>query len=138
MNLSRNIIACICLPLSLAPAPLFLSCSDIGTEPHAISLKLAEQIVLSDILGGNDSGRIVYELPTEMESGTVVRQRGPDSTEYRAPTDSWFFFVDDKAGWRWAHPCRYVFVACADGKLTVFDEEFPPNNIDSLRVVTFR
>ncbi len=114
-----------------------VACSHKATEPSEISLKQAEQSVFSQMLSNNDSGIVVYELPTQMKSGAVVTQRGPDSTQYVAPSDSWFFFIDDKPTYRWTHPCRYAFVACADGKHTVFNEGFPPSNIDSLRVVTF-
>jgi hypothetical protein len=119
-------------------ALIIVGCSHKATEPSEISLKQAEGIVLSQILNNNDSGIVVYELPTEMKSGTAVTQRGPDSTRYVAPSDCWFFFIDDKPTYRWTHPCRYAFVSCADGKHTVFDEGFPPDVVDSLRVVTFR
>ena len=32
--------------------------------------------------------------------------------QYKIPfTGGWFFFVDDRPGHNWAHPCRYVFLA---------------------------
>ena len=126
--------------LVIAPTLLVitvLACSHKATEPTEVTLTQAEAIVLSQILNNSDSGKAVYELPIQMRSGTVVRQQGPDSTQCIAPSDSWFFFIDDNPTYRWAHPCRYAFVSCADGKPSVFSEGFPPDNVDSLRVVTF-
>lgn len=32
--------------------------------------------------------------------------------QYKIPfTGGWFFFIDDRPGHNWAHPCRYVFLA---------------------------
>jgi len=111
------------------------SCSDKGTEPQDISLKQAEEIVLSKLLSGDNSGKIVYELQNKIKAGTAIYS--VDSM-YTAPTDSWFFFIDDLPGYYWVHPCRYVFICCSSGKDTVYEGHlFPPRNLDSLTVVKY-
>lgn len=126
------------LAVLISAGLLLFSCSENATSPQAISLEQAERIILSSVLNGNDSGKVVYELPTQMKAGTIVYPSdSPDSVSYDAPTDSWFFFIDDKPGYRWAHPCRYAFVCCSSGIPTVYNESFPPDNADSLSVVMF-
>jgi hypothetical protein len=112
------------------------SCSQNSTEPRGVSLKQAEHIILTELLGGSDSGRVVYELPTQIGVGAAVYSAFDSA--YTAPMDSWFFFIDDKPGYRWVHPCRYSFVCCLTGNLTTHDEVMFPHNLDSLRVVVFR
>lgn len=124
--------------ISLFVPTFFLSCSEKTIEPNEISLKEAEQIVFYDILNNNDSGKVIYELLTKLESNTKVKQRGPDSTKYSVPYNAWFFFIDDQPDYRWAHACRYVFIACEGGRQTIFNERFPPENFENLRVVIFK
>lgn len=117
---------------------LFSYCGK-SVETQGTTLKQAETIVLDHVLNGNDSGKVVYELPTAVKAGTPVRPKHSiDSVSYSAASDSWFFFIDDNPGFRWAHPCRYVFVGCSTGDRTVYDEAFYPDNFDSLVVVKFR
>ena len=108
-----------------------------NTKIEEITLKQAEQIVYLQILNSNDSGKVVYELPSEMHAGTTLKAKGGDST-YFSLNDSWFFFINDNPGYRWVHPCRYLFVACSDGKYFIVAEINEPENIDSLRVVAFK
>ena len=116
----------------------FLYCEK-GIETQEITLQKAETIVLDNVLNGSDSGKVVYELPTPMKAGSSVRPKHSiDSVSYTASSDSWFFFIDDYPDFRWAHPCRYVFVFCSTGDYTVYDEDFYPDNFDSLVVVRFR
>lgn len=117
----------------------YFSCSEKTTDAQqAISLDQAEEIILANVLNGDDSGIVVYELPTQMEEGAIVSTVSLYPVSYTAPTDSWFFFIDDQPGYRWTHDCRYAFVSCSTGKPTVYNEGWPPDNFDSLKVVTFQ
>jgi hypothetical protein len=128
------------LLLSIIFTISFLSCSKHGptgnTQTDETSLREAEQILFTQILNGSDSGKVVYELPTQMKAGSTVKAKGGDST-YTAQNDSWFFFINDFPGFRYFHPCRYVLVACSDGKYILINEGNEPENIDSMRVVIF-
>ena len=111
------------------------SCSDLGTEPQEISLKQAEEIILSKLLNGDDTGKIVYELQNKIKADTAIYSA---NSIYLVPANSWFFFIDDLPGYFWVHPCRYVFISCAGGKEKVYEGDlYPPRNLDSLKVVKF-
>ncbi|MCK4225768.1 hypothetical protein KAX29_02625 [candidate division WOR-3 bacterium] len=105
-----------------------------------ISLKEAEEIVLKEILENNTEGKAVYELPTLMESGTVVKPRYDGDKEYIAKKDCWFFFIDDDPEAYWSHHCRYVFVYYrGNGEYEVINEKWWPKDIiDGLVPVEFQ
>jgi len=115
---------------------LFICCEEEKSENSNITLQQAEQIIFIELLDSNDSGKIVYELPYSMVIEDTVKAKGGDST-YVVQNDSWFFFIDDQPGYRWAHPCRYSFVDCNNGEYIVIDEINEPENIDSLVIVNF-
>lgn len=39
-------------------------------------------------------------------------------------SDSWFFFIDEKPFYDWAHPCKYVFFDTSDSTLTIINGQF--------------
>lgn len=135
----KRVSPCTILIVSLAAGLLLSLCCEGAAGPQTVSLEQAEGIILSTVLSGSDSGKVVCELPTQMKAGTVVHPSiSAQSVSYAAPTDSWFFFIDDNPGYRWTHPCRYAFVCCYTGTQTVHNEGSPPDNADSLRVVIFK
>lgn len=109
-----------------------MNCSRDRDE-SSLSLKEAEQLVLSQVLEDNLEGKTLYELPDKVIAGSVIKNGyGSGCNEYVVEDDSWFFFIDDMPGWRYAHPCRYVFVTSAGGAIRVIDEQFPPTIINDL------
>lgn len=111
------------------------SCSNKGTEPRDVTLKQAEEIVLSKLLNNTDSGKIVYELQNKISAGTKIHSA---DSMFSSSTNSWFFFIDDAPDYYWVHPCRYVFICCTSGEQTVFKGDlFPPNNLENLTIVNF-
>lgn len=39
-------------------------------------------------------------------------------------SNSWFFFIDQKPYYDWAHPCKYVFLNTTDTSLTIINGQF--------------
>lgn len=136
MYIQSNLKSLVILPLLTLLYLLFISCEEENSENSNITLQQAEQIIFVELLDSNDSGKIVYELPYCMNIGDSVKAKGGDST-YIAEDNSWFFFIDDKPGYRWVHPCRYSFIKCDGGEYIVIDERNEPEIIDSLVIVSF-
>ncbi len=55
-------------------------------------------------------------------------QIGTNDTFVISPSyESWFFFVDEKPGADWWHPCKYIFISTLGGDITVTNKQTPPN-----------
>ena len=116
---------------------LFSYC-DESTGPKINSLKSTEKNLYINLLNSNDSGKVVYELLSRLKAGTIVKTGAAyDTSKYTAPTNSWFFFIDDHPELRYSHPCRYVFSDIYTGDLTVYDAQFYPECLDEMEIVIF-
>jgi len=105
---------------------VFVACDDDET---AVPLNLDEAThkILADVLDNDLDSLLFYRydsLITPADFITGAKQAfAPDD-------DSWFFFVDDAPGDRWAHPCRWIFANSLNGDVTIIDETWPPENLD--------
>jgi hypothetical protein len=118
---------------------LFSYC-DESTGPTINSLKSAEKNLFVNLLNSNDSGKVVYELLYRLTAGTIVKTGDVvfDTSKYKAPTNSWFFFIDDHPELRYSHSCRYVFSDIYSSNLTVYDAQFYPECLDEMKIVIFQ
>ncbi len=88
---------------------LFLSAQGFDAVADPTS-RDALDFVLRELVCGGGSEVKGFQRPVSFDELTV---KGLFSGKtYSSPFDSgWFFFVDDKPGANWSHPCRYVFVS---------------------------
>gem|GEM_PF-1721203 len=114
---------------------IFIGCSD-DQNASPLDLNEATQKVLSDILHNDLDSLAFYRYPDRLPSGAEVGYyQDPQPTEpYKASEPSWFFFIDDAPGMRWAHPCRYIFVPASGSKISVINEQWPPDIYDALNL----
>lgn len=49
---------------------------------------------------------------------------------------SWVYFVDEQPFASWSHKCRYLFVNQKTGKITNKSEKYPPQDLESWRMIT--
>jgi uncharacterized repeat protein (TIGR02543 family) len=79
-----------------------------------------EQALLhvKDIAGRQGGDYSISGIPTllEREKAAISNDGGPVPVPFER---FWFFFVDDRPGANWNHPCRYVFVAEDGGECAV-------------------
>ncbi len=114
----------------------FVGCEK-STEPNSLTIADAERAVFINVLSNNDSGKVVYELPNILKAGSVINCRQLDSTDFIAPSDSWFFFIDDNPNMYWVHPCRYVFINASSAKATIHNWTYKPTCIGEMKIVGF-
>ena len=115
----------------LIPAVLLLvSCT---TSATAQTFEEARQSVLDQVVQPDtlDHPVIVFGLPEPLHSGDRI---GPYNKEGYGPSvepttieaETWFFWIDDAPGARFAHPGRFVLITQATGELTVAEHSWWP------------
>ena len=111
----------------------FNGCTD-DPDASPVGLDEATQKVLSDILHNDLNGLALYRDTVKMQTGTEIGYYSdpqPDEP-YQVTTPSWFFFVDDNPGMRWAHACRYILIPYNGDNPRIIEEQWPPDNYDTL------
>lgn len=68
-------------------------------------------------------GGVVYATANSIPRGTALQL--PDRTIH-VPADALLAFVDRDPLANWGHPCRYVLVEAATGRMTSIEARFPP------------
>jgi len=115
---------------------IILSCSDDEQTASPITLAEATHKVLTDVLDNDFDSLLFYRHPEKITSGTEFRYypSGEPDPAFIVDEASWFFFVDDVPGARWAHPCRWILVAENGGAVQITDEEWPPGFFDEMEM----
>ncbi len=90
----------------------------------------AADLVLSEVLGQNISGKSVMVLDRIIPEGTAVESWHDTVT---APLDGYLVLIDDFACANWEHPCRWVFVGL-DGEMQIINMMTPPNALGAMTV----
>ena len=98
----------------------------VNTADEALTV-LKTQIAPADF-----EQKMVFKAKSmSSKSETIGDWRG-DLT--MAPTEGWFFFVDDNPGANWEHPCRYAFVT-KTGEIHWTPSMSPPYDMDAFEPV---
>lgn len=90
----------------------------------------AADLVLSEVLNGDITGRSIMVLDEMIAQGTVI---GAWSYQVTAPMDGWLVLIDDMAYANWEHPCRWVFVN-SQGEMETVRMTTPPDALERMRV----
>ncbi|WP_428563209.1 MAG: C13 family peptidase [Solidesulfovibrio sp. DCME] len=120
------------LPPGLTP----VAASRQAPAVAAVASPEAALAALTDrLLGHSLQGRRVYAANEAVtDTATVALWRGKVAL---SGGPGWLFFVDDKPGANWEHPCRYVLVA-RTGAITVARATMPPKDLSAFTEVTSR
>jgi hypothetical protein len=95
-----------------------------------IDANSAADLVYTDILEGNITGRSVMVLDRMLAGGTSIGAWNEDVT---VPFDGYLVLIDDMAYANWEHPCRWVFVS-PSGDTEIVGMTTPPNALESMEV----
>ncbi|MFO8182921.1 MAG: C13 family peptidase [Candidatus Aegiribacteria sp.] len=90
----------------------------------------AADLVFSEILEGDITGRSVMTLDEMVSRGTVL---GSWRYQVTAPIDGYLVLIDDMAYANWEHPCRWVFVN-PDGEMETVRMTTPPDALERMTV----
>lgn len=90
----------------------------------------AADLVFTEVLEGNITGRSVMVLDEMVSRGTVL---GSWRYQVTAPIDGYLVLIDDMAYANWEHPCRWVFVN-PDGKMETVRMTTPPDALERMTV----
>jgi hypothetical protein len=121
------------------------ACSQAPSDKAAgdgISLEEAAEAVLQAVVGPDTLTHevIVFAHPNLLRSGDVLEAYRPQLIEEEAvqveiESATWFFWIEDRPGARFAHPTRFVFVEQETEEiLTTEDEWWPVLNGEGLWV----
>jgi len=105
----------------------FVACDDDDETAVPLNLDEATHKVLADVLDNNLDSLLFYRYDSLITPADFIIA---PKQAFAPDDDSWFFFVDDAPGDRWAHPCRWIFVNSLNGDVTTIDESWPPENLD--------
>jgi hypothetical protein len=103
---------------------------------HGVEIRVekAAEAVLNEVVQ-HEPGKVlpkIWLVPRPLEVGEQVWQEaGSLRICHSVDYESWFFFIDDRPGQPFIHPCRYVFVDRHSlGHFEVFSGEYSwPKNI---------
>ncbi|NOQ23117.1 MAG: T9SS type A sorting domain-containing protein [Candidatus Aegiribacteria sp.] len=114
----KNILVLLVLLAALAGA------SDV------VNANVATDLVFSEVLSSNITGRSVMVLDRVLPEGTVVETWHDKVT---VPIDGYLVLIDDMAYANWAHPCRWVFVGL-NGDMEIISMMTPPAVLGEMTV----
>ncbi|MCK4806147.1 MAG: T9SS type A sorting domain-containing protein [Candidatus Aegiribacteria sp.] len=106
---------------------LFVAFAGAGGVDNA---NTAADMVFSEILGSNITGRSVMVLERIVTEGSIVEAWHENVI---VPMDAYLVFIDDMAYANWEHPCRWVFVGL-NGEMEIIRMTTPPNFLESMTV----
>ncbi|NOQ21384.1 MAG: T9SS type A sorting domain-containing protein [Candidatus Aegiribacteria sp.] len=101
-----------------------------ASASNVIDANTAADMVFSEILDGNITGRSVMVLDRILTEGSTVESWNDDAT---VPIDGYLVLIDDMAYANWEHPCRWVFVGL-NGEIEIIRMTTPPNFLESMTV----
>ncbi len=96
----------------------------------AVDANTAADMVFSELLNGNITGRTVMVLDAVLPAGSIVETWHEEVT---VPMDAYLVLIDDMAYANWAHPCRWVFVGL-NGDMEILSLITPPNALERMAV----
>lgn len=89
----------------------------------AVSRDEAYSKVTQELLAGNLDGKAIDTLSNVVSADSSIADMHGQT--FKAPSNSWFFLVDDHFTANWDHACRYVFVDTVTGDMTVYPANAP-------------
>lgn len=95
-----------------------------------VNANTAAEMVFSEILDGNITGRSVMVLDRMLTEGSIVESWHEEVT---VPMDGYLVLIDDMAYANWEHPCRWVFVGLS-GEMEIIRMTTPPEALGSMIV----
>ncbi len=129
-QLKRRVIHSIKSMLSFGLISLLVLCSSpervSDSARQDITIELARNILMQEVLNNSIDGKTVYELPEKLVAGDFIINEA-DSIEYPVTEYTWFFFIDDTPDGRFAKPVRFVFISGVNGTVEIVDENWMPN-----------
>jgi len=95
-----------------------------------VNSNTAADLVYSEILDGNITGRSIMVLDRILPSGLTVETW---TDEVTVPIDGYLVLIDDMAYANWEHPCRWVFVGL-NGEMEIIRMTSPPSFLEAMTV----
>ena len=96
----------------------------------AVDANTAADMVFTQILNGNITGRSVMVLDRILPEGSTVETWHEEVT---VPMDAYLVLIDDMAYANWEHPCRWAFVGL-NGDMEIVRLLTPPNALERMTV----
>lgn len=93
-----------------------------------ISISEATELISGYIKGAEGKDYRLYQYPEKLPPETKILTFDKSITSISF--DSWAFFIDKYPLAGWSHPCTYLFVNSATGKITEKNWILPPNRLD--------
>ena len=98
-----------------------------------ISQEQAWEIIKQKIFDYKYENVNIYVCSSLIPANSRIRTYGEE--EIAPNTISWFFFVDDMPYGNWSHPCRYVYVDCDSGNVSIHNLFMPPLGLDLIPLI---
>ena len=95
-----------------------------------VNTNTAADMVFSEILNDNITGKSVMVLDAVLPAGSIVETWHEEVT---VPMDAYLVLIDDMAYANWEHPCRWVFVGL-NGDMEIVRMMTPPNALERMTV----
>ncbi|MCD4700617.1 MAG: C13 family peptidase [Candidatus Aegiribacteria sp.] len=95
-----------------------------------INANTAADMVFSEVLSGNITGRSIMVLDRIVTEGSIIEAW---NDEVIVPMDAYLVLIDDMSYANWEHPCRWVFVGL-NGEMKIIRMTSPPIDLESMTV----